>query len=125
MSNEIAMKLKATSILTRLSQMEQKYMAGNPNMQPHLIGIEVDLGKGMSYGYVIEPHIMRDAVAFYGWDIKWKRYRTIRWESIINIGLRSDGYEPVDEQTWQARIRQTNLQFNEENQIRQSKGIFR
>jgi len=120
-----AIKLKATAILAQVSQMERKYMAGDPNMQPHLIDIHVYIGKYLSYGYTIEPHLLTTAEALYGYDIKRMRYMTVKWEDLLDISLNSMGYNPVDAEEWENRIRETNLLYNDENVIRQSKGKFR
>ena len=120
----MSIKLKATSILTQIADMERKYMAGDPNMQPHLIDVRVYEGKYLQFGYTLQPHLASSGDALCGYDIKRNRYMVLRWVDLLQISMNSLGYEPVDNQAWERRIMTTNLLVSDENIIHQSKGIF-
>ena len=59
-----------------------------------------------------------------GWDVVRKRFVVFPWVKIVNVRSNSKNYNRVDDLEWRRRQRHTNLQWDEDKQIRQSLGVF-
>jgi hypothetical protein len=119
------LKLRATSILTQVSEMERKYLAGESNNRPHLIDVLVYYDKYLQFAHTLEPHTASTTdLALCGYDVNRQRYMTIKWADLLQISLNSLVYEPVPAQVWESRNRETNMLLNDANVIRQHVAVF-
>lgn len=91
---------------------------------PHLVDIAIVNVQGIKVVFTIEPKNENCDIIVEGWDVKFRRMRALKWDEICDATINSRNYEMVTEQTWQRRTLETNLLYNEEQQVRQSVGVF-
>ena len=112
---------KITATLVWCAELERKYINGETKCPPHLLNV----GVGDAVWYTLEISPLSPQGVIQGWDIKFNKFRSIPYEQVIDVEINSLSYEPVrTEEEWRERQAWTNLQYNPEMQIRQSKGRF-
>jgi len=128
-------KRKVTSLLLEISKQEKhylevmhdttdKYMGVDVN-PPHLLNIAV-LNEGyIPLWYTIEPWMGDCELGVQGWDVQRDIFRSFKWPMIVDGSLNSQVYEPVAEPEWERRQKLTNLLYQEEYFITQTKAKYR
>ncbi len=115
---------KLTATLAWCADLERKYVNGETKNPPHLLNVCVAIGDGMGIWWTIELYSSSPNDVIQGWDIKFNKFRTLPYEQVIEVEINSLSYIPATEMDWKERIEWTNLQYNPDLEIRQSKGIF-
>lgn len=118
-----SIRLKVNAMMVWVGQLEREYLSGNNRNQPHLIDVCV-IDMGSPLWFTLELYSSGTSDILQGWDRRWKKLRIFKIEDIVDIHQNSLSYEPVDEKAWKSRFHETNLKFNSENTVRQSKGRY-
>lgn len=91
---------------------------------PHLVDVQVVNDQQVGIWYTIEPFSEMNEASLQGWDVSRKRFVTFPWVKIVDIRSNSVNYTRASDQEWLARQKATNLQWDEDKQVRQSVGRF-
>lgn len=91
---------------------------------PHLVDVLVVNDQHVGLWYTIEPFNEVSEQALQGWDVVRKRFVTFPWPKVVNVRSNSLSYNRATAIEWQQRQLHTNLQWDEDKQVRQTKGVF-
>ncbi len=115
---------KITATLVWCANLEREYVNGDTKCPPHLLNVCMAIGDGTGVWWTMELYPSSPNSLLQGWDIKFNKFRSIPYEQVMDVEINSLSYNPVTEKEWKERIEWTNLQYNPELEIRQSKGRF-
>ena len=91
---------------------------------PHLVDILVINDQNVGIWYTLEPFNEIAEQSLQGWDVKRRRFVTFPWAKIVNTRINSANYNRATPVIWERRQMLTNLQWDEDKEIRQSVGVF-
>jgi len=72
----------------------------------------------------VEPYSQNSDIVFQGWDSIRNKFWTWRFNEIIDIVQESGSYVPISNRDWEWRIRESEVEFTDEPEVRQTKGLF-
>jgi hypothetical protein len=107
-----------------MRQMTATLVAATQTEPPHLVDVQVVNDQDVGLWYTIEPFNEMSEHNLQGWDVTRKRFVTFPLPKIVNVTINSRNYARATEEEWRQRQLLTNLRWDEDKQIRQSKGVF-
>ena len=91
---------------------------------PHLVNVKVLNDQSVGIWHSIEVYNEIDDGVLSGWDVKWLKCYSWKWETIVDLTINSINYTPVSQDEWERRIHDTNLRADGNRVMTQSKGIY-
>lgn len=98
----------------------------NPSVKPHYLSLvilndhHVEIPFLGEYYYVDEN---KNSIQL--WDIVKKRYYSFKISDVVGCGLATEDYIPATKEEWERRMRETELKYLEEFEIRYARGKYR
>lgn len=99
-----------TSVLLHATQAEP----------PHLVDVQVLNDQHVGIWHTIEPYTETVEATLQGWEIDRRRFVQFPWTKIVDLHSNSMNYHRATQTEWELRIRQTNLEYSDKAEIRQS-----